>query len=111
MPQWVVRCLDVTNMNLFNYKHREDFGHDWYVQLLNTGKHVPKFMKNWSLLQASVSWNDYPGWPYLQITFGSNGLFSILFWAYKFGLDIDILSRTWRWDHLETLDEKETELA
>ena len=98
-------------MNLINFKHREDFGHDWYVQLLNTGRHVPKFMKNWSLIQASVSWNDYPGWPYLQITFGSNGFFSILFWVYKFGLDIDILSRTWRWDHLETLDEQEIELV
>ena len=102
--------MGATNMNLINFKHREDFGHDWYVQLLNTGRHVPKFMKNWSLIQASVSWNDYPGWPYLQITFGSNGFFSILLWVYKFGLDIDILSRTWRWDHLETLDEQETEL-
>lgn len=98
-------------MKLFNYKHREDFGDEWYIQLLNTGKHVPKFMKNWSLLQASVSWNDFPGWPYVQVTFGSNGLFSILLWVYKFGLDIDILSRTWRWDHLETLDEQETELV
>jgi hypothetical protein len=94
-------------MNLFNYKYREDFGDEWYIQLLNTGKHVPKFMKNWSLLQASVSWNDYPGWPYVQITFGSNGFFSILLWVYKFGLDIDILSRTWQWDHLKELDENE----
>ena len=98
-------------MNLFNYKHREDFGDEWYIQLLNTGRHVPKFMKNWSFLQASVSWNDFPGWPYVQITFGSNGLFSILLWVYKFGLDVDILSRTWRWDHVENIDENETELV
>ena len=39
-------------MGLINFKHREDFGHEWYVQLLN--------VKGWSLLQASVSWNDYP---------------------------------------------------
>lgn len=111
MLQWVVQSLDVTKMNLFNYKYREDFGDEWYIQLLNTGKHVPKFMKNWSLLQASVSWNDYPGWPYVQITFGSNGFFSILLWVYKFGLDIDILSRTWQWDHVENIDENETELV
>lgn len=93
-------------MNLFNYRHREDFGDEWYIQILNTGKHVPKFMKNYSLIQVSVSWNDYPGWPYLQIAFGSNGLLSILFWVYKFGFDIDILSRTWNWEHTEKLDEE-----
>jgi hypothetical protein len=94
-------------MNLINFKYREDFGSEWYVQVLNTGKHVPKFMKNYSLFQGSVSWNDFPGWPYVQITFGSNGLFGVLLWVYKFGLDIDILSRTWRWDHTKELDEKE----
>jgi len=86
-------------MKLINFKYREDFGHDYYVQILN--------VKNWSLLQGSVSWNDFPGWPYLQITFGSNGLFGIMFWAYKFGLDVDILSRTWNFDYLKEVDEKE----
>ena len=86
-------------MNLINFKHREDYGHDWYVQVIN--------VKGWSLLQASVSWNDYPGWPYIQIKSGSGSTLSILFWAYKFGLDIGILERTWRWDYR---DEQETEL-
>jgi len=84
-------------MSLIKFNYKEDFGHEWYVQVLN--------VKNWSLLQGSVSWNDFPGWPYLQITFGSNGLFGILFWAYKFGLDIDILSRTWNFKYLNELDE------
>ena len=83
-------------MKLINFKHREDFGHDWYVQVLN--------IKNWSLLQVSVSWNDYPGWPYIQIKSGTGSTFSLLFWAYKFGLDVDILSRTWKWYY-----EKETD--
>jgi len=86
-------------MKLINLKHREDFGHDYYVQILN--------VKKWSLLQASVSWNDYPSWPYLQVTSGSNGLLGLLFWAYKFGLDVDILSRTWNFDYLKEVDEKE----
>jgi len=86
-------------MKLINLKHREDFGHDYYVQILN--------VKNWSLLQASVSWNDYPSWPYIQVTSGSNGLLGVLFWAYKFGLDIDILSRTWRWDYFKKEDEEQ----
>ena len=87
-------------MKLAQFKYREDFGHEWYVQILN--------IKRWSFLQFSVSWNDFPSWPYIQITLGSNGLFSILFWAYKFGFDIDILSRTWNWDYMEKLDEEST---
>jgi len=86
-------------MKLINLKHREDFGHDYYIQILN--------IKNWSLLQVSVSWNDYPSLPYLQVTSGSNGLLGVLFWAYKFGLDIDILSRTWRWDYFKKEDEEQ----
>ena len=86
-------------MKLINLKYREDFGHEHYVQILN--------VKNWSLLQVSVSWNDYPGWPYLQVTSGSSGLLGVLFWVYKFGLDIDILSRTWRWDYLKKEDEEQ----
>jgi len=86
-------------MKLINLKHREDFGHDYNVQILN--------VKNWSLLQVSVSWNDQPSLPYLQVTSGSNGLLGVLFWAYKFGLDIDILSRTWRWDFIKEVDEEQ----
>jgi hypothetical protein len=86
-------------MKLITFNHREDFGDDYYTQVLN--------IKGWSLLQVSVSWNDYPGMPYLQITFGSNGFFSFLFWCYKFGLDIDLLSRTWRWDYLDKIEEED----
>jgi len=76
-------------MNILKFVHKEDFGHEWYAQLLN--------VKNWSLLQVSVSWNDSPSWPYIQITSGSNGLLGVLFWAYKFGFDVDVFSRTWNW--------------
>ena len=76
-------------MNLFNLKHRYDFGHEWYIQLF--------FTNRWALIQASVSWCDYASWPYIQINSGSNGLLGILFWAYKFGFDIDLISRTWKW--------------
>ena len=88
-------------MSLIQFKHRYDFGHEVYVQIVN--------VKRWSLFQFSVSWNDYPSSPYFQITMGSNGLLSILFWAYKFGFDVDVISRTWSWDHLEDpeVDEEE----
>ena len=78
-------------MTLFQFKHRKDYGHDWYVQIIN--------VKGWSLLQASVSWTDYPSWPYIQIRSGSGSTLSILFWAHKLGFDIGILERTWRWDY------------
>ena len=79
-------------MSIINFKRREDYGTDWYVQILN--------VRNWSVLQVSVSWNEYPSWPYLQIKSGSGTMLSILFWAYKFGFDIDIFSRTWNWDYM-----------
>ena len=74
-------------MKLINFKHREDFGHEWYVQVFN--------VKGWSLLQASVSWNDYPGWPYIQIKSGTGSTLSIMFWVYKFGLDFDVVGYNW----------------
>ena len=92
-------------MKLIQFKYREDFGHEWYVQILNIR---PKKYQ-WSLLQFSVSWNDFSSWPYLQITSGSSGLLSILLWAYKFGFDIDILSRTWNWDYLKDSSETGTD--
>jgi hypothetical protein len=83
-------------MNPIKFKYRYDFGHEVYVQVVN--------IKRWSLFQFSVSWNDCPSWPYVQVTSGGNGLLSILFWAYKFGFDIDVLSRTWNWDYRENVD-------
>lgn len=77
-------------MKLITFKRKEDFGVEYYVQVLS--------VKGWSLLQASVSWNDYPGWPYIQIKSGSGSTLSIMFWAYKFGFDIGIIERTWRWN-------------
>ena len=80
-----------TLMNkLIKFIHREDYGNDWYVQVLN--------IKKWSLFQASVSWNDY-GMAYLQITMGSNGLLGCMLCLGKFGIDFDILSRTYSFDY------------
>jgi hypothetical protein len=60
------------------------------VQVLN--------IKKWSLFQTSVSWNDF-GMLYLQITMGSNGLFGFMLCLGKFGIDFDILSRTYSFDY------------
>jgi len=97
------------NSSLVVVKHRYDYGHDWYIQLLNTGKHVPRPFKDLSLIQASVSWNDYASWPYIQIKSGTGTLFSVMFWAYRFGFDIGFVEHTWNWG--EYNDEDETELV
>jgi hypothetical protein len=97
------------NSSLVIVKHRYDYGHDWYIQLFNTGKHVPRPFKEWSLIQASVSWNDYSSWPYIQIKSGTGTLFSVMFWVYRFGFDIGFVERTWNWG--EYNDENETELV
>ena len=75
---------------LINFMHKEDYGNDWYVQVLN--------IKKWSLFQASVSWSDF-GMLYLQVTMGSNGLFGFMLCLGKFGIDFDILSRTYIFDY------------
>ena len=88
-------------MNIIKLSHREDFGHDWYVQVL--------FTKRWALFQGSISWNDYASWPYLQISSGNSSTLSIIFWVYKFGLDVGIMERTWNWDAHQYFDGKEEE--
>jgi hypothetical protein len=81
---------------LIRFNSRKDYGTDFYIQFLN--------LKKWSLFQISLSWNDYPSSPYFQFTLGSNGLLTTLFWVYKFGLDIDFVSRTWNWDYIRDYD-------
>lgn len=93
--------------NLIRFNHREDYGHDWYLQILNTGNHVPRPFKDWTLIQMSFSLCQYPGWPYIQIKMGSGGLFSVLTWAWKFGFDLDIISRTWRYEQFDVEDDVE----
>jgi hypothetical protein len=84
-------------MSIIKFNVQRRFWNDYYVQVLN--------IRKWSLLQVSVSWNDYAATPYLQITFGSNGFFSILSWVYKFGFDVDILSRTWNFDYMNNIED------
>ena len=90
-------------MKLISFKHREDYGHEWYVQVFHT--------KRWALLQASVSWNDYAGWPYIQIKSGTGTLLSIMFWVYRFGFDIGVCEHTWNFEYLKDLDVEEDEIS
>lgn len=91
----------VKNFNLIKFTKRVDFGTDWYVQFI--------CLNDWALLQASVSWNDYASWPYLQIKSGNGSLLNIMFWAYRFGLDFGFVERTWNWEYFEEEDTSETD--
>lgn len=83
-------------MKLISLKYREDWGHDWYVQVLHT--------KRWAVFQASVSWMESACWPYFQLKSGSGSLLSLLFWAWKIGFDIGLCERTWNWERMDEID-------
>jgi hypothetical protein len=74
-------------MKLIDYNKKEDFGVD-HIFTLFKGKRR-------SFIQVSVSWNDYPDFPYLQISFGNNRLIDILFWCWKFGFAFELFGITW----------------
>jgi hypothetical protein len=86
-------------MSILKINKRKDFGTEYYVQILN--------IKRTSLLQVSVSWNDFPSWPYFQLRSGIGDVLSIVFWAGKLGIDITLLGRTWSWDFMKEIDEEE----
>ena len=75
-------------MKLIKLHKDEDWGQDYYLQLL--------FTKHWAFFQGSVSWCEYPGWPFLQVKFGMGSLISILFQVHKFGFAIGLFERTWK---------------
>ena len=86
-------------MRLISFKHRRDYGDEWYVQILHN--------KYWALLQASVSYNDYPSWPYIQLKSGMGTLLSLMVCVYKLGFDVDVFSNTWNFEYLNELDGEE----
>ncbi len=86
-------------MKLISFKYRKDYGHEYYIQVLHT--------KRWALLQASISWNDYAAWPYIQIKSGNGSVLSIMFWVHRFAFDAGFIERTWNFEYLKDLDEEE----
>ena len=78
-------------MKLINFGTREDYGREYYLQLLST--------KRYSLLQVEFDIGEYSRWtelPYLNITMGHGRLFSVLFTVSKFGFSVDFFGRNWR---------------
>lgn len=74
-------------MKLIHYHKIEDFGTEHIFTLLEG--------KRRSFIQLGLSWNDYCGTPYLQISFGNNRLIDILFWVWKFSFALEVFGITW----------------
>lgn len=76
-------------MKLFQLNSREDFGREYYFSFLT--------IKDYSLFQLSVDYNDYSSYPFIQITSGMGKLFSILASVWRFGFCLELLARNWNW--------------
>lgn len=78
-------------MRLFDYRKKEDFGVEHMFTVIRG--------KRRSFLQFSFDWDENPGFPYIQISFGNNCLVNILFWCWKLGLSFELFGYTWySWD-------------
>ena len=75
-------------MKLFNYYDYEDYGHEWYFQLLSVYPHF-------ALLDGVVQWDEYPGteiFPMLLISFGSRSVTGFTFRWKWFQIRCDFLT-------------------
>ena len=75
-------------MKLFNYYHYEDYGHEWYYQLLSAYPHF-------ALLDMTIQWDEYPAteiFPMLLISFGSRSLTGFSFRWKWFEIRCDFLT-------------------
>jgi hypothetical protein len=76
-------------MRLFQFNKRYDFGHEFYLSFLT--------VKDYSLLQVSIDYSEYAGYPYLQITSGNGKIFGFLLTVWHFGFCLEFLARNWTW--------------
>ena len=73
-------------MKLLDKEHYEDYGHEWFFQVLTS----PKF----ALLDVTVQWDDYGGdelFPEISLTIGSRHLFGFYFRWKRFQFVCDII--------------------
>ncbi len=75
-------------MKLFNYYHYEDYGHEWYFQLIGLYPHF-------ALLDMTIQWDDFPAteiFPMLLISFGSRSVTGFSFRWKWFEIRCDFLT-------------------
>lgn len=94
-------------MKLFDTEHYEDYGHEWFFQVLTSRK--------FALLDATVQWDDYGGdeiFPLLIFSIGNKSLCGFTFRWKRFEFFIQLLDtapRNLEWyrrgeDKYESLD-------
>ena len=82
-------------MKLFDYEHYEDYGHEWFFQVLTS--------RRFALLDFTVQWDDYGGnelFPAISLSIGSSHLFGffIIYKRFQFSCSIiDTKPRDLRW--------------
>ena len=75
-------------MKLIDTAHYEDYGKEWYVQILS---HYPRF----ALLDIECQWDEFPAtelFPMLLISFGSRSLAGFTFRYKHFECRLDLLT-------------------
>ena len=104
-------------MKLLDYAHYEDFGHEWYFQILSF---YPKF----ALIDMVVQWDEYPAtewFPFLIVGIGPRDIGFSFRWKW-FEIRFDILDfdprnlNSYRegrtvYYKVRKIDEQETELV
>jgi hypothetical protein len=75
-------------VKLIDTAHYEDYGHEWYFQLLQC-------YPNFALLDVSIQWDEFPAtelFPMLLISFGSRSLTGFSFRWKWFEIRCDFLT-------------------
>ena len=73
-------------MKLFDYETYEDYGKEWFLQILT--------FRKFALLDFTVQWDDYGTdeiFPAIHLSVGSNHLFGFYFRWNRFQFDCDII--------------------
>jgi hypothetical protein len=82
-------------MKLFDYETYEDYGKEWFFQVLTS----PKF----ALLDIAVQWDEFPApelFPMLIMSIGSTQLFGFTFRWKWFEISVDLIDtkpRNFEW--------------
>jgi len=73
-------------MKLFDYETYEDFGKEWFFQVLSS--------RRFALLDLTVQWDDYGSdeiFPAMSLSIGSSHLFGIFIRYKRFQFDFSII--------------------
>lgn len=77
-------------MKLLTTERIDDFGPELRIGLL--------VGRRFSLLQVALGLSDYGDeFPYLQVSFGNNSVFSLFSYVWRLYIDLSLLGSTWRY--------------